>query len=200
MRKLVIAIAALFVTISASARFGVVVGLTSTQTDLKEAYSDIKNATQYHAGIAYNFDLPLGFSIQPSLLYNVKGASINDVQDGEKFTLNVKTGNLELPVRVAWGLDLLIVEPYIFAEPYIGYAITNQVSGADGTPSNVSFDENRFNYGVGIGAGVTVFDFIGLTVKYCWDLGAVKDFNKDNFSNLNVGNSNGIMASLTLYF
>lgn len=199
MRKLVVVVMALFVTISASARFGIVAGLTSTRTDLEEAYADIKNATQYHAGFVYNFDLPLGFSIQPGLLYNVKGASISDVQDGEKFSLYVNTGSLELPVRVGWGINLLLVEPFVFAEPYIGYAITNEVSTGSGSVEN-ALKGDRFNYGVSLGAGVTVFDFIGLTVKYCWDMGAVTSFNKDDFSTLNVGNSNGIMASLTIYF
>lgn len=206
MRKLVIALAALFVTISANAQFGIVAGLTSTHTDLEEAYADIKDVNKYHAGIVYNIKLPLGLSIQPGLLYNVKGSSYTDVKEnGEKVTVDFKSGNLELPVRVAWGFNILFVKPFVFAEPFLGYTLNNNITNSNGDVVKVEgFDKSKFNYGVSLGAGVLAFKHVGLTVKYYWNLGQAFDgnasFDKDTFAGLKTQNANGVLATLAIYF
>ena len=69
-------------------------------------------------------------------------------------------------------------------------------------------DRNRFEYGVGLGAGVKVLDFVALSVKYYWDLGEVYK-ESDNASSVSAGamykavkeqKCSGISASVTLYF
>lgn len=231
MKKLILALSALLLAVSANAQLGIVAGVTSTKTNLDEAYKDIAetmNVDQYHAGLVYNLNLPLGLSLQPGLIYNMKGQSLASNIDAlgakQDVTINTKTGYLEIPVRVAWGIDLGLFKPYVFAEPYLGYAITTEtktefkdaaaaeiLNSAMGTQleSKNEWDaRNRLEYGVGLGAGVRLLKFASLSVKYFWEFGNLyKEGEKSpNLSTEQMVNAfkeqkaSGIAASLTIYF
>lgn len=231
MKKLILALSALLLAVSANAQLGIVAGVTSTKTNLDEAYKDIAetmNVDQYHAGLVYNLNLPLGLSLQPGLIYNMKGQSLASNIDAlgakQDVTINTKTGYLEIPVRVAWGVDLGLFKPYVFAEPYLGYAITTEtktefkdaaaaeiLNSAMGTQleSKNEWDaRNRLEYGVGLGAGVRLLKFASLSVKYFWEFGNLyKEGEKSpNLSTEQMVNAfkeqkaSGIAASLTIYF
>lgn len=231
MKKLILAISALLLAVSANAQLGIVAGVTSTKTNLDEAYKDIAetmNVDQYHAGLVYNLNLPLGLSLQPGLIYNMKGQSLASNIDAlgakQDVTINTKTGYLEIPVRVAWGIDLGLLKPFVFAEPYLGYAITTEtktefkdaaaaeiLNSAMGTQleSKNEWDaRNRLEYGVGLGAGVRVLKFAALSVKYFWEFGNLyKEGEKSpNISTEQMANAfkeqkaSGIAATLTIYF
>lgn len=215
MKRLAIALVALFAAVSAHAQLGVVAGVTSTSTKLEEAYKDIaktQSVTQYHAGIVYNLNLPLGFSIQPGVIYNMKGASLNTNLNGVvgmeslkdlDVQVDTKTGYLEVPVRVAWGINVAnVIKPFIFAEPFVGYAINTETKTkfkddlsqqvAQGAASALGVklettnsdadkwvDRNRINYGLGLGAGITALKRLSLSVKYYWDFGAAFTTSED---------------------
>ena len=231
MKKLILALSALLLAVSANAQLGIVAGVTSTKTNLDEAYKDIAetmNVDQYHAGLVYNLNLPLGLSLQPGLIYNMKGQSLASNIDAlgakQDVTINTKTGYLEIPVRVAWGVDLGLFKPYVFAEPYLGYAINtettteikdaaaaeilNSTMGTQLESKNEWDARNRLEYGVGLGAGVRLLKFASLSVKYFWELGNLyKEGEKSpNLSTEQMVNAfkeqkaSGIAASLTIYF
>ena len=232
MKKLILALSALLLAVSANAQLGIVAGVTSTKTNLDEAYKDIAetmNVDQYHAGLVYNLNLPLGLSLQPGVVYNMKGQSLaSNIKDlkGDKHdvTINTKTGYLEVPVRVAWGIDLGLFKPYVFAEPYLGYAINtettteikdaaaaeilNSTMGTQLESKNEWDARNRLEYGVGLGAGVRLLKFASLSVKYFWEFGNLyKEGEKSpNLSTEQMVNAfkeqkaSGIAASLTIYF
>ena len=214
MKRLILtAVAALALTVSANAQIGIVAGLTSASTSIDEAYNDIavaKTANKYHFGLVYNLDLPFGLSVQPGILYNVKGQSLNDnitaFGQSADITINTSTGYVEVPVRVAWGMDFGIVEPFVFVEPFLGYAVTTETVSSfkdDATKKAISKlasaagmkldtasddpnrwdDRNRLEYGVGLGAGIKVLNRIALSAKYYWDLGQVY---KDSDSNSSI--------------
>ncbi|NLZ50347.1 MAG: hypothetical protein GX899_01400, partial [Rikenellaceae bacterium] len=65
MKKLIIVLAALCMTVAAHAQFGVMAGVTSTETDIKDAAAKIGDVTQYHVGVAFKINLGL-IAIQPS--------------------------------------------------------------------------------------------------------------------------------------
>ena len=232
MKKLILALSALLLAVSANAQLGIVAGVTSTKTNLDEAYKDIyetMNVDQYHAGLVYNLNLPLGLSLQPGVVYNMKGQSLaSNIEDlkGDKHdaTINTKTGYLEIPVRVAWGIDLGLFKPYVFAEPYLGYAINtettteikdaaaaeflNSTMGTQLESKNQWDARNRLEYGVGLGAGVRLLKFASLSVKYFWEFGNLyKEGEKaPNISTEQMlkafkeQKASGIAATLTIYF
>ena len=198
MKKLILtALAAAIFAINANAQLGLIGGVNSMSTDIESAIAEYQKIDTYHAGIVYKLNLPLGFSIQPGVLYNMKGQALEtQLADMEQYTLNVnmKTGYLQVPVRVAWGLKLAFFEPFIFAEPYAGYAITTEskaeakttaeqalleaAANAAGIKLNTSNSDadkwngrNRLEYGVALGAGFELCDKTAVSAKYIWDMG-----------------------------
>ena len=215
MKKIIMAIAALFVAATASAQIGISAGLTSSSTTLDGAYSDVVSGAvnQYHVGLTYKIGIGNLLAIQPSVLYNVKGSNFN-VEDLTSTSLNFKTGFVEVPVQVQLGFGLgTLARAYALAEPYVGYAITNEVTtksaiaAAANTQQTWDNVKNRLEYGVGVGAGVELLRHLQVSVKYFWtlsDLYGLQDAKLDNIinslSNINMKNANGVAATVTILF
>ncbi len=204
MKKFIIIVASLLIAVSAHAQFGVVAGITSSKSNLNEAWADVKNITQYHVGLTYKLDLGL-LAIQPSILYNMKGTKLDvasaDVAAAE---LDYKTGYIEVPVQLQLGLNLGVARIYGFAEPFIGYAITNSATlGGTDLKANWENVKNRLEYGVGLGAGVELIKHVQVSVKYFWNMG---DMYGTNISfagitkTISEQKASGIAASVALLF
>ena len=63
--------------------------------------------TVWSAGGTVQMKLPLGFSVQPSLVCSF----------GSQNSLN-------LPVSLQWGPDLLLLRPFLDVAPYVGYGFS----------------------------------------------------------------------------
>ena len=177
MKRIVIAtVSALLVSVSALAQPGIIAGLTSSSTSVKDM-EDVKALNTYHAGLTCKVDLGLGFAVQPSIIYQVKGANLGDInKDTQKEDFQLKTGFVEVPVQLQWGPDLLAFRPYLFAEPFIGY----QVSSDDevlGSGQSGAFKEwadqakTKLEYGIGLGAGIEVVKHVQLSAQYFSNFG-----------------------------
>ena len=213
MKKLIAAVAALFlVAVSANAQLGVIAGLTSNSSDIKSAYSDIvenQSVTQYHAGVVLRLKLPLGFDVQPGVVYDMKGAILQDQiagLSGEQFEVDIdtKTGFLNIPVQAGWRLDIPGISPFAFIEPYAGYAITTEtkteaknaiaqaaLEAAFGDQLNTTNDDenkwegrNRIQYGLGLGAGILLLDKLAVSLKWYWDFGNL--YNEDGQASISA--------------
>lgn len=180
--------------IPAFAQFGITGGFTSSNTTLK-SFSDFKpeSVSLFHAGLLYKFDIGAGFALQPTLLYQVKGASLDQIvkkEDGDiKTSIDTKTGYIEFNAGLQWGPDLIAFRPYIFAEPFIGYAVYNEEETkgdkptlADVTEADATEYENakitawtdsakqRLEYGIGVGGGIE-FSHVQISVQYFLNFG-----------------------------
>ena len=180
MKRLLAFVAALFMLIplvSAQSGFGIKGGMNfNTMSDMKPTDGgliNVKARTCYHFGVMYKAKLPLGFALQPELLYINKNSRMEFGEQNSKDYLSqdAKLHYLQLPVGVQWGVDLVLFRPYLQFTPYIGYAISK-----GGIYNKVSWDDlNRFEYGFGLGAGIEVWK-IQLSGRYSWDLGKVSNF------------------------
>lgn len=163
------AIAMMAFSVTASAQgFGITAGMNFNSAKIQ----DVKMNAQagWNVGVTYGFNLPLGFSIQPSLVYSQKGALLEEVTDTKQ-----TVGSINLPVSVQWGPDLLVARPFVDVTPYVGYSLFNK---AKGDLLKDLKGENAFEYGLGIGAGVNVWKLQAI-VRYNWNfgvLGSLKDF------------------------
>ena len=129
--------------------------------------------TQWHAGLMYKFNLPLGFQLQPTVVYNVKAAT-TDVRD-----LDFSVGNVEFHAAVQWGVDLILFRPYLEVSPYAGYAV-------NGWGDMGYWDKkDRFEYGAGLGGGLQIWR-LQLSARYNWN------FQDSNFD--------GVSLSLAYFF
>jgi hypothetical protein len=79
---------------------------------------------------------------------------------------------INLPVNLQFGIDLVLLRPFVVVSPYISYAIQK---GA--TLENQPWDDiNRFDYGVGLGVGLDIWK-LQVMGKYNWGLGKLKSAN-----------------------
>ena len=202
-RILTVVLAALMLTgisASAQAKWGVTAGLNFNTSKFSEV--DVKARTGWSVGGTCLVDLPLGFSVQPSLLYHQKGANITN-------ELSQSMGFLELPVSVQWGPDLLIFRPFLDVTPYVGYALSNKFSAS--VAGIVLSDEGwkgkeRFEYGLGLGAGVNVWK-LQFIARYNWNFGCLYNVEgwddiKPHLKDLNSKSENfgGVTLSLAFLF
>lgn len=172
--------------------FGVIGGLTFSKANV----SEIKNLnyTGFHAGVTYQLDLPLGFSIQPELVYQQRGAKY---QTGIR---DMHVGFIELPVNIQWGPDLVLFRPYLMLSPYVGYAVTSQRIITDNVVIRNDWDNiNRFEYGIGLGIGVEIWKF-QVSGKYCWSLGNVYDRSREIEALFDNAKFRGFQLSLAILF
>ncbi len=182
------------------ARWGVTGGVNFGTAKFSEL--DIKAQTGWNAGVTCLVDLPLGFSIQPSLVYNQKNTNVS-----EALVQNV--GYLELPVSVQWGPDLLVFRPFLDVTPYIGYGIHQEMFTS--LKENHSLPEGwngkeRFEYGLGLGGGINVWK-IQVLLRYCWNFGTLYNVHgwddiKGQLVGLNAKNENfgGLYLGLSFLF
>lgn len=144
--------------------------------------------TQWQAGLTYKFNLPLGFHLQPALLYSVKGA------EGGISNMNLSVGYLELMASVQWGVDLILFRPFLDVSPFVGYG----VNGCGSLKQMWKEGANKFEYGVGLGGGLDIWRF-QVVARYNWNFGSLMkgDFAKKTLGNANFG---GVTLSLAYFF
>lgn len=205
MKKLIIAAAALLISVSAFAQFGIVAGFTSSATDIKGTVADVqsKNISLYHVGVTYKLGLGNILAIQPSLIYNVKGAKFGELE-GVK-DVDFKTGFLELPVQVQAGFGLgQVARIYGFAEPFVGFAITNNSNVMEKLFDNKwDYVKSRAEYGVGLGVGVELFTHLQVAARYFWNMGNLYGANptiKGLSDDIKSSKPNGVMISAAFLF
>ena len=217
MKKLLTVLAALVIAVSAHAQFGIIAGVTSPSQELQEAYDNYSLIDQYHAGITVKIPLFLGFAVQPSLIYDVQGRTIEDFTSGTEVAPEQsfsKVGSIQLPVQIQWGLGIGgIGRVSAFAEPYVGYMVDETTFNFDGQKLEDKDWEftNRLTYGAGVGVGVEVLKHIQVSARYIWNMGNLLDadgkanINGDEMvetvkKGLNEKTNNGIKVSLAFLF
>ena len=160
-------------TVSAQVNFGVLGGASFSSA--KPEDWKVTNLVQYHAGITCCINLPLGFAVQPEVLYHVKGSN---VPLGESSKLDYAAGYVEVPVSLQWGPNLLVMRPYFELVPFVGYAVNNRYRQDDLTAKNDWAGLQRWEYGLGLGAGVEVWHF-QISARYNWNFGSMFDAKQE---------------------
>ena len=187
-----------FASTADAGRFGVKAGANVTSMDFRAGVPPVLG---YSAGLTWQWNLPLGFAIQPDLLYHVKASRLSEIT-ADTFGL----GYVELPVNIQWGLRFAQQNIRVFAQasPFIGYAVTQSVDIApvsrgdeiiDGVLSSSGLDKwaniNRFSYGAGLGLGVQLWA-LQITAQYTWNLGQLVNIRDTQLSDFNDRNFGGI--------
>ena len=85
-------------------KYGVIGGVTFPSVASEEGGSQVG----WNAGGTVQFTLPLGFAVQPSLVFDSRLEGV------------------QLPVSLQWGPDLLVFRPYFDVSPYVGYSFSGQ--------------------------------------------------------------------------
>lgn len=204
MKKILIIAAALALSTSAFAQFTIIGGLTTTSGKVSEAIKT-ENFSQFHAGVGYRLDLPLGFALLPSLQYNVRGTYIGGDRLIDAIDLKFKHSYIELPVQVQWGFSILpaVLKVFAVGEPYVSYALNIQAkTGGGNTWESIKDwgDIKRFHYGVGLGGGVELFKHLQVSARYIWDF-AGSEFNISTVpQQIKNNKASGVKVSAAIIF
>jgi len=165
--------------------FGVVGGMTYSGASSKDF--DASNVFLYHAGLTFKANIVGGLAVQPSLLYQVKGATLDKYISGEVAvpgSFQTSVGFLELPVNISWGPSIGdSFRPYLFLEPFVGYALTGDSAisvKAGDIKKEIDRVKNewedtyirRFEYGIGAGLGLEVWRF-QISLQYFLNFGSL---------------------------
>lgn len=192
----------------AQSGFGIKAGVNFPTRNVKDLVD--ASPASYQFGIAYNVDLPFGLSIQPALQYNLKQSTLDfsaaDTDASDVFE-KVSVGYLEFMASLQWGVDLIVVRPFLDVSPYIGYALNgNFGSVADLWKSD---GVNRLDYGVGLGAGLDIWKFQAVC-RYTWNFGNLMDtagnLNGDlkekyqAYKDIKSGKFGGLTVTLAYFF
>ena len=187
MKKFSLSTLALFcaVGLSAQAHFGIKGGLNFDNMKVKEVQLKDNNSTGWHAGVLFNVKLPLGFALQPEVLYSERKVDL--WQDH-----HVKFKYIEVPVNVQWGLDLILLRPFVMASPYFSYLLKvgdtkNQWDGA-----------KNVDYGLGLGVGIDIWK-LQVTGKYDWGFGNLGRVQSSDWK-VNDSTLRGFRLSVGLLF
>ncbi|MBR2127855.1 MAG: outer membrane beta-barrel protein [Bacteroidales bacterium] len=188
MKKILLAAALLLMSLcfadnSHAGNFGVFGGANFHTSNVKEVGK--QTLTQWHAGIVYKFDLPLGFQIHPTLMYNVKAATT------QAAPLDFSVGYIEFMPSVQWGADLILFRPYIEVSPFVGYGLNGW-----GDLASIWKSADRFEYGVGLGGGLQIWRF-QVAARYNFTFADLSRVDLETFRNADF---NGVSVSLTYFF
>ncbi len=130
----------------------------------------------FNAGVYAKLPLTTGFSIQPELLYSIKGAKdtySNFVQGDGEYRFNL--GYIELPVLAVVNLTKNF---NIHAGPYVGYLVSANVKNVDdngeiqGATDLKADNFNRWDVGLAGGVGFDVSAFT-LGARYNYGLSKI---------------------------
>lgn len=205
---------------------GIIAGATLAST----SPDDIKGSpvTQYHVGIMTQVPLFLGFLLEPGIMYNMKGTYVKDKISNS--TIDTSVGYLEIPIQLQWGIRIRNVRPYVFAEPFVGYALNGKAvyqqykeiggnAGLLGEIAGIAADEenlieiqnqamNRIEYGMGTGAGIEFSSRLQIMARYYRNMGnlfnaegEIADIKTEFLESLKNYNSfSGLSVSIAFFF
>ena len=213
--KKILVIAALFASVMAASaqQIGLKGGLTLSTLGGVDNPKENKDVLLFEAGVVYKADLGGGFAIQPALGYQVKGAKY--VQNNTQHTVESKTDYVELSVGAQWGPDLLAFRPYVFVEPFIGYAVngseklTNRAGmSVDNINAVLPDAKNKLEFGAGAGIGLEITRHIQLSCQYFNNFGKLYKedrLNKEDLkgiksSYINLKSYQGVKITLAVLF
>jgi len=199
MKRLLSVIVALALAVNASAQFGIMGGVTTSINTVESSSVSGKDITQFHAGIAYKFKIG-GCAIQPGIQYNVKGEKL----EAEDFTALLKTGFVEVPVQFQIGARISNFRPFIFAEPYLGFAFKNETSQTINLEESIEDNWNtvrdRLEFGLGFGAGIDISKNLQLSAKYVLNSKPVYYNNTLQSYDITQQKCAGIMVTAGIFF
>lgn len=169
-------------------------------TDIATAVSEVFSRayfttyTGFNVGVGYQTDSWNGFKLQPELLYNICGTTVDDATAW-------RMGYLRLAPGVQWGIDFVVFRPFLQVSPYVGYDFYSKVNGDTEVGRRMldfATDPSRIAYGLGLGGGVDIFNRVQVSVSYDWNFGYVADLEAYAVKIQGIERKNAICLQLSL--
>ena len=174
----IIAAAAMFLAVDASAQIGVGLGynlLTTTATMADESEDDSLNGFYLEATYDFNFlNKNWGsLGLQPGVRYTFAGESDSDEVAGVKAKESFTEHYLDVPVNVKYSYEIIptTLKAYAFAGPVFSLGLASNLKAGAGdtsvkTNNYKDTEYGRFDIKFGLGAGVTLAEKLNVKLGY----------------------------------
>jgi hypothetical protein len=170
----IVGLAAIPQPAAASVQFGIKVGgnmAKPTGADADDPLATLKSRVGFTGGIFLAFNFGRVLTIQPEIVYTMKGASFVALDDS--YTDKLYADYIEIPLLLKLRIPLPVIQPFVFAGPSVGFKLSDKLE-RDGVPlTEVVFKNNDF--GAIFGAGVNLGRNFMIDVRY--SLGLQKVIN-----------------------
>lgn len=211
----VVLMTAVAATTADAGRFGIKGGVNVTNLDVE--HMETIGALGYSAGLTWQWDLPLGFALQPEILYHVNATKFEQIEQ------QLSQGSIRVPINVQWGLRFADRNVRVFAQasPFVGYVVNSNLTSTSGSSSNISSmipdqykdyynqlvgvseAKNNLTYGAGLGVGIQLWA-LQLTAQYNWNFGSIANLEGATFEDIkadfNDSNFGGYTVTLAIMF
>lgn len=153
MKKLILVGALALFGMTNAQTFGVKAGMNiSSLSNFENTNSKIG----FNAGVLMNAPIAENFSIQPEVLYNMKGAKAKN-GDG-----SINLDYISVPVMFQYNAT---PQFYLEAGPEFSFLMSGKIK-VEGKSFDMKDELNGFDIGVGLGAGYYFTPNIGVTARY----------------------------------
>ncbi len=151
----------------ADVQFGLRAGANSariTGQDIQEFSDTIKNKSGLVAGIFFSINLGKALTIQPEILYTMKGTTLSD--PNPEYSGKLYADYVEIPLLLKLKIPLPLLKPVVFAGPSVGFKLREKyvING-----QNIELQESLFennDYGAIFGAGLDLGHHLQFDVRY----------------------------------
>ena len=189
MKKLFLGAAIAMGSLAFAQQFGAKAGLNVSSIS-KDTWEGSKAKPGFYAGVFMNAPIASNFSVQPELIYSQYGAKTKLLGNAEE---NLNLGYIALPVMLQYNAT---PEFYLEAGPEFGFMVnanskirlnSDNIDNPD--RQEISTDHfNKFNMGIGLGAGYYFTPNIGVSARY---VAGLNDVTKNDKWGDKANNKNG---------
>jgi len=162
--------------LKADVQFGLRLGGNSaklTGNDLEDIEATVKSKIGFVGGIFVAFNLGKMLTIEPEILYTMKGGSIEDPADD--YSEKISGDYLEIPLLIKVKIPLPGIKPVVFAGPAVGFKLKEKYEyNGEEIPLTEKILKNN-DYGAIFGAGLDIGRHFMIDVRY--SLGLQKIIN-----------------------
>jgi len=189
------------VTSSNPVAFGVKAGMNVSSITNDSGLDDQGSKIGFNAGVFANIPIASSFSIQPEVLYSQYGDKYDQTVLGTRYSSSRHLDYIAVPVMFQYNV---IPNLYLEAGPEFGFMV-NAKNKAKNETNNETISEsgdykdslNKFNFGIGIGAGYYFTDNIGITARY---VAGLTDIAKDRPNGSDAIRNNLFQVGLAFKF
>lgn len=153
MKKLIVATILLVSGITLHAQIALRGGLNYSNVSINGTNIETDSKVGFHAGLQGHIDIGSILAVRPALLYNIKGAKVDNAGASESRSLHY----IELPANLAFrfgGDDLAVI---LEGGPYFGYLVN--------TSDGLFNDIGKTDWGANFGA-VVELSSLGIGLNY----------------------------------
>ena len=144
--------------------FGVKGGLNVTSLSCTDEGTDINDRCGFFFGPTAKMSLPLGFSVDGSVLYDQRSSKVeNQIDGGKTYSTTIKQQQIVVPVNLRYGTNAS--KPfavYLFAGPQLGF----NVGDKNITTDYADWDFKTVQLSMNFGAGMTLCRHLQVSANY----------------------------------